>query len=319
MNRRIAATAKSYMRIPFRRAVLRGLGVLLPPLLTIVILLWIFNTVQDYVLVPIESAAKHALTWALDDSLDHVPPGAQLMPTPNGAAPRLRFEDQVYVELGSGDWIPAAVYDRVQAKPGTPRPTTREAFYHRYVELKYLKRHIVLPVFLSLFILSLYMLGRFLAYGIGRVLFNAMEKIINQLPIIRTVYTSVKQVTDFVFSENEMEFTRVVAVEHPRRGVWSLGFVTGEGMRGIMDVAGEPIMTVLVPTSPMPATGFTIQVRRSETIDLDITIDQAFQFIVSCGVVVPLHQQYHPVGGQVTAAITEHLGAESIQEPSLGE
>ena len=119
------------------------------------------------------------------------------------------------------------------------RPQRAQAFYERYVELKYLKRYVVLPIFVAVFILLLYLLGRFLAYGVGRMVYNAMEATITQLPIIRAVYTSVKQVTDFIFSEREMEFTRVVAIEYPRRGIWSLGFVTGEGMRSIASAAAR--------------------------------------------------------------------------------
>ena len=130
-----------------------------------------------------------------------------------------------------------------------------------------------------------------MAAGIGRFFLHYVETIITQLPIIRNVYSSLKQVTDFAFNENEMSFSSIVAVEYPRKGIWSMGFVTGEGMREIRDAAGEPILTVLMPTSPMPATGFTISVPKSETIDLNITIDQAVQFCVSCGVVIPDNQQ----------------------------
>jgi uncharacterized membrane protein len=70
-----------------------------------------------------------------------------------------------------------------------------------------------------------------------------------------------------------------------------MGFVTGESFLDIRNAADEPVLSVLMPTSPMPATGFTISVRKSETIDLNLTIDQAIQFCVSCGVVVPEHQQ----------------------------
>ncbi|NIO38894.1 MAG: DUF502 domain-containing protein, partial [Burkholderiales bacterium] len=68
------------------------------------------------------------------------------------------------------------------------------------------------------------------------------------LPVIRNVYSSVKQVTDFAFNESEIRFTRVVAVEYPRRGIWSLGFLTGESMIDIKSAAGEPVVTVLMPT-----------------------------------------------------------------------
>mgnify|MGYP001208449755 CR=1 FL=1 len=92
---------------------------------------------------------------------------------------------------------------------------------------------------------------------------------------------------DFVFEEREIEFTRVIAVEYPRKGLWSLGFVTGESMLEISATANEPVLSVLMPTSPMPLTGFTITIKKSEALDLDITIDQAIQFCISCGVVVP--------------------------------
>ena len=133
----------------------------------------------------------------------------------------------------------------------------------------------------------MYLTGKLFAVGIGRIFWHWFESLINRVPIIRNVYSSVKQVTDFAFSENEIEFTRVVAVEYPRKGIWSIGFVTGESFADIRKAVGEPMLSVLMPTSPMPATGFTITVRKSETIELDISIDQAIQFCVSCGVVLP--------------------------------
>ncbi|MDG2380915.1 MAG: DUF502 domain-containing protein [Pirellulaceae bacterium] len=303
---------------PFRRSVLRGLAVVLPPLLTIVILLWILNTVQDYVLTPIEIAAKHAITWANDETLTVVPASAKLVGGKDRSSEFI-YEGQQFISIGDKQWIPLSIYQRVRQDPGLAMPETSEGYYHRFIELTYLKRSVVLPVFICCFVLLLYFLGRFLAYGMGRFMYNAMELIINQLPIIRTVYTSVKKVTDFVFSENEMEFNRVVAVEYPRKGLWSLGFVTGEGMRCIAEEAGEPVLSVLMPTSPMPATGFTITVRKSEAVDLDITIDQAFQFIVSCGVVVPISQQHHQIGENVQASIDQHLSATDLERPQMDE
>ncbi len=308
-----------YRGRPFRRSVLRGLAVVLPPLLTIVILLWILNTVQDYVLTPIEIAAKHAITWANDETLTAVPATATLVGGAKTRSAEFNYDGRSYVSIGDNQWIPRPIYERVRQDPGLAMPETSEGYYHRYIELTYLKRSIVLPVFICCFVLLLYFLGRFLAYGLGRFMYNAMEMIINQLPIIRTVYTSVKKVTDFVFSENEMEFNRVVAVQYPRKGLWSLGFVTGEGMRCITEEAGEPVLSVLMPTSPMPATGFTITVRKSEAVDLDITIDQAFQFIVSCGVVVPISQQHHPIGESEQASIGQPSSMDDLENPQMGE
>jgi uncharacterized membrane protein len=320
MQRSIAETAKSYMQIPFRRAVLRGLGVVLPPLLTIVLLAWVLTTVQTKVLTPVENFAKHNLARLVDQTLTEVPPGAERIDPVDSRDRQFRYEGQDYIAVSQDQWIPTHVYQRVRRSPGTSTLNTSHDYYHRYVELKYLKRFVVLPVSISLFVLTLYLLGRFLAYRIGRVVYNAMETIINQLPIIRTVYTSVKQVTDFVFNESELEFTRVVAVEYPRQGTWSLGFVTGEGLRLVAEKAGQPVVSVFVPTSPFPGTGFTVIVRRCDVVDLNMSVDQAIQYIVSGGVVVPLPQQYHVVGRQIQAAIGGKLQNEiERREQAVGE
>ena len=264
----------------FRRAVLRGLGVVLPPLLTLMILIWLFGTLQNYVLKPIESASKIAIIWMIDDT--------------RITADIPEDETEEFIAVGNDRSIPEDVYNTVNKVPGEKELRTSRDYYNRYIEISYLKRFIVLPLFLCLFVLMLYFLGRFLAYGVGRVLYLTLERTITQVPIIRTVYSSVKQVTDFVFKDSDgesgMEFNRVVAVEYPRKGIWSIGFVTGESMLSIRETANEPVISILIPTSPMPATGYTITIRKSEAVEMDITVDQAFQFIVSCGVVIPIPQ-----------------------------
>ena len=182
------------------------------------------------------------------------------------------------------------VLDEVEDDPGEPAPQTAQAVYRRYVELTYLRPYLSVPFVLAVFVILLYLLGRFMAAGIGRFFWGLFERGIHQLPLIRNVYSSVKQVSDFLFTERDIEYTRVVAVEYPRKGIWSLGLVTGESMLDIRSAAKEPVLSVLIPTSPMPVTGYTVTVAKSETIDLNITIDQAFQFVVSCGVVVPPQQ-----------------------------
>jgi uncharacterized membrane protein len=169
-------------------------------------------------------------------------------------------------------------------------PQTAKGVYQRYVELKYLQPYKVLPAFLAIFILILYLLGKFMAARIGRLLVDTFERGVHQLPLVRSVYSSVKQVSDFLFTFREIEYTRVIAVEYPRMGIWSLGFVTGESMDDIEAAANEPVLSVLMPTSPMAVTGYTINVKKSEVLDLNITVDQACQFIISCGVVCPPRQ-----------------------------
>jgi len=295
---------------PFRRAVLRGLAVVLPPLLTIVILLWVGHTIHVYVLKPLELGTQWTIVCCIWDVLDEIPPEVREGIPEDEKIVKFEYRGKTYVPLEKGNCIPEYVYKPVAKKPGEKDPKTAKAIYNRYVKLTYLKWYRVIPLFLCLFILLLYLLGKFLAAGVGRLLWNSFEQqILIRLPIIRQIYSSVKQVTDFIFSEREVEYTRVVAVEYPRKGIWSLGFVTGESMVDICSAANEPVTSVLIPTSPMPATGYTITVRKSETVDLNITVDQAFQFIVSCGVVVPMQQQHGEAAAEMAAAITNRSGS----------
>ena len=271
---------------PFRRAVLRGLAVLLPPLLTIVIFLWVWNTVANYLLEPFESFAQRVTLQFYEEEILplEVVPKAQLRDGTEGTISR------PFQEIEDGLVVPSSYYDYVAQNVAGPVPETAQGIIEAYINHKFLRRHIIIPIFLCIFLLVLYLLGKFLAAGVGRFFWMQFERIINRLPVIRNVYSSVKQVTDFMFSEREIEYTRVVAVEYPRKGIWTLAMVTGESLLDIHSAANEPVLSVLIPTSPMPFTGFTVTVKKSETIDLNITIDQAFQFIVSCGVVVPPQQ-----------------------------
>ncbi len=279
---------------PFRRAVIRGLAVILPPLLTIVIFVWVGRTIYSYVLHPVQTGAQHVLVWTIDDGVSafpDVPLDIDFIKTQNGDEYH-RLPKQTDGRPNP-QWVPEDVYELVMRPAnlhGHPIPTSRRAMFERYVDVRWLTPQIVIPVFTCIFVLAMYLLGKFLAAKMGRLAWTALEKVIDRLPLIRNVYTSVKQVTDFIFSESNIEYTRVIAVEYPRRGIWSLGLVTGESMLDIASAANEPVLSVLIPTSPAPFTGYTITIKRSEALDLNLTIDQAFQFIVSCGVVVAPQQ-----------------------------
>lgn len=269
---------------PFRAAVLRGLGILAPPLLTVVIFLWAGSTIDEYLLRPVSRMARNAMVWYLKDIRTEAE-----MPKPG--QPTALLDGRPYCRLDDRSYVPLEVYELVRANQGAePLPQTGLAYYQRYVELRFLRPWVVVPFFLSVFILLLYLLGKFMAAGIGRFFYSLFEKGIFRVPLVRNVYSAVKQVSEFFFGERAVEFKRVVAVEYPRKDIWSVGFVTGESFLDVRAAANEPVLSVLVPTSPAPMTGFTVIVRRSEVIDLNITVDQALEYIISCGVVVPPHQ-----------------------------
>ena len=137
----------------------------------------------------------------------------------------------------------------------------------------------------------IYAFGRFVASYLGRGIWRLIEKTFVRMPVIRQVYPYVKQVTDFLLSEKKIEFSRVVAVTYPRKGLWSVGLVTGPGLRTVNEACGENMLTVFIPSSPTPVTGYTIMVRRDEVIDLPISIDEALRFTISGGVIAPQGQK----------------------------
>ncbi|QDV72681.1 DUF502 domain-containing protein [Botrimarina mediterranea] len=284
---------------PFRRAVLRGLGVVLPPLLTVVIFIWVGGTVSRYVLTPLEDATRYVLVEYVSDirrpeEFGEANPGETAVDAKgkvfHRAPDELYISDRVYTEVEKR-------LRKSEAVPATARDWVR-----RYVNDVWLVPWIVVPIFLLVFLLLLYAVGKFLAAGIGRFFHHQFESLITRVPLVSNVYTSVKQVTDFAFTEPDLDISRIVAVEYPRQGIWSIAFATGESMLDIEAAANEPVMSVLIPTSPMPFTGFTITVKKSETIDMNLTMDQALQFIFSCGVVVPPHQ--------ITRAINDRRGVD---------
>ena len=276
-----------------RRAIWRGSSIIAPPLVTLLLLIWIASAIEQYVLNPLETTARTALVWLSADIHEAPPPGARLLVDD---APERGFvhEGLTYVQPPIGRrFLPDYIIGRVDANlDRLPRdmqnPLSATNYYEAYVKLRYMPRWFTIPLLLLVLLSVLYFVGQFLAAGVGRLVVNGFERIVNQLPVVRNLYGSVKQVTDFVLSEREIEFTRVVAIEYPRVGIWSLGFVTGESLPPLKVALGEEMVSVFIPTSPMPMTGFTINVRKRDALDLELTIDQAVQFIVSCGVVCPI-------------------------------
>ena len=129
-----------------------------------------------------------------------------------------------------------------------------------------------------------------LASVVGKTLWRMVEKFIMNTPFLRQVYPYVKQVTDFLFTDGRQErisFSRVVAAEYPRKGIWSIGLVTGSGLKKIADNVEKELLTVFIPNTPTPITGFVIMVPKEQTIDLDMTIEEAFRFTISGGVITP--------------------------------
>lgn len=258
---------------------------------------WAWTTIESYVLAPSEGFVRWVLVLCFEDTLDEIPSDA--VPTEPGGIrwKGMTYNGVRYVPDPTGrKMLPEYVVKLVDDEasyfgPTAAPPASAKSYWHRYFQVKWMHRKYVVPIFLIVFLTVLYFFGRLFTFGIGRWFVRTFDSAILRIPIINKVYGGVKQVTDFAFDEREIEFNNVVAVEYPRRGIWSLGFVTGNSVRQISEATGEPMLSVLMPTSPMPMTGFTVTVKKSETIDVDMTVDEAIQFVVSCGVVVPPNQR----------------------------
>jgi uncharacterized membrane protein len=146
----------------------------------------------------------------------------------------------------------------------------------------------ILAVFIVL-ILAVFF-GAMTASLFGRRIIRAGEKLLLKLPVVKVIYPYVKQVTDFILSEKDLRFHTVVALPYPRKGLYSLGFVTGRGFRTINEATEEELVQVFIPSSPTPITGYVLFVPQSDLIDLPVTVDQALRFAISGGVIVPPHE-----------------------------
>jgi uncharacterized membrane protein len=144
---------------------------------------------------------------------------------------------------------------------------------------------------LVLTLIGVVIIGAFLASFIGRSLWHFFERTFTRVPLINSVYPHIKQITDFLLTRRDLSLNKVVAIQYPRAGVWSVALVTGSGIKKIVDAHKREFLTVFVPTSPTPFTGYVIMTPKDETIELDMTIEEALRFTVSGGVITPAQRE----------------------------
>ena len=133
---------------------------------------------------------------------------------------------------------------------------------------------------------------------IGRSLLGWGESLVNQTPVVRTVYGGVKQIAETVFAQQEKSFEKACMVEFPRRGIWRIAFIVtpAKGELTKMATPGQEILTAFVPSTPNPTTGFLIYVPREDVIELDMPIEDAVKIIISAGLVTPSDRRPEPEG-----------------------
>lgn len=137
--------------------------------------------------------------------------------------------------------------------------------------------------------------GALVANFLGRKLIAMGESVLERIPLVRSVYSAVKQVIETFVSQDSRSFRKVVMVEYPRKNCWSLAFLAGDPVGEVQDKTAQKVITVFVPTAPNPTSGFVIMVPEEEVISLDMSVEEGFRMVISLGVVTPKSQVAKPV------------------------
>ncbi|MFT5501973.1 MAG: putative membrane protein [Woeseiaceae bacterium] len=122
---------------------------------------------------------------------------------------------------------------------------------------------------------------------VGRSTVGLWESMLERIPVVRSVYSAAKNFTEIVFSDSGQSFKKVLLIEYPRKGLYSLAFQTSSELGEVQGRTGGKVVCTFVPTTPNPTSGFIIIVPREEVIELDMEVDEALKMIISLGVVVP--------------------------------
>ena len=134
----------------------------------------------------------------------------------------------------------------------------------------------------------IFAVGYFATYIISAKLFKFGEELLYRVPLVKSVYSAVKQINDMLFTQKTSEeYRRACLVEYPRKGIWSVGFVTSDATAEIETKAKEKMINVFIANTPTPATGFLIVVPARDVILLDMKIEEAFKYVISGGVLKP--------------------------------
>jgi uncharacterized membrane protein len=290
----------------FKRFFLRGLVVLLPSVLTLWIVVKAYQFVDNTIAEPING-------WVRVGMIQVATAWEPL---------RLEFDPSVRAidaEIETAVAAGNAPATRSKVRADLRAVNIRQWWDdHWYLDL----------IGLVVAIIAVYVAGRLLGGFFGRHIYRRLENFITALPVFKQVYPYVKQVVDFLFSdERPIKFNRVVVLEYPRKGIWSVGFLTGDTMKSIARESGDAV-TVFIPSSPTPFTGYTITVPRSEVIELPITVEEAIRFAVTGGVLIPGHQLHDqaldPGGHEVreqspVLPLTRHEAPQSAAVPGPTE
>ncbi|MCC7409349.1 MAG: DUF502 domain-containing protein [Phycisphaeraceae bacterium] len=291
----MATPARTTFGADFRHFFVRGLAIFLPTILTVWILIAAYKFVDASIAEPINRGVRllvlRVTPWPVASQEDFVAAESQLTSEQRARWSTLARDLQ---QREGADWTPEK---QEQAWHGWLEPRARERALNNWWRTVGIGDWSALDLIgLIIAVIMIYFVGALLGSYIGRQLYLRGEKLLQRLPLLGRVYPAIKQVTDFFVGDKEQadRFNRVVAVQYPRMGIWSIGLVTGEAMRPIQTISRDVYLSVFMPSSPTPFTGYVITVAKKDTIELPISIEEALRFVVSGGVVLPGGPQIDP-------------------------
>lgn len=136
-------------------------------------------------------------------------------------------------------------------------------------------------------LVGLTVIGALTANFLGRFFLRLSERILNRMPVVRSVYSAVKQIFETVLAQQSGAFREVVLVEYPRHGIWSLGFITGTTQGEVQELTEDEVLNVFVPTTPNPTSGFLLFVPQGDVVRLSMSVEEGIKMVVSGGIVTP--------------------------------
>jgi uncharacterized membrane protein len=136
-------------------------------------------------------------------------------------------------------------------------------------------------------VLIIFITGLLAQNFVGNYVVAAWELLLKRIPIVNTIYSSVKQVSDTLFSSSGNAFSKALLIQYPRQGTWTIAFLTGTPNGEVAQHLNDDFISVYVPTTPNPTSGYFLLVQRSDTIELEMSVDTALKYVVSMGVVSP--------------------------------
>ena len=136
-------------------------------------------------------------------------------------------------------------------------------------------------------IIALMLVGAVTAGFVGRLWMRISERVLGQMPIIRNVYSAVKQILETVLAQQSNAFREAVLIEYPRRGMWAVAFITGTTKGEVQNLTEEECINVFLPTTPNPTSGFLLFVPRKDMVSLSMSVEEAIKMVISGGIVTP--------------------------------